>query len=147
MSPLSVVLVAASATFFFVMTVPDGIFAHVSYLKWVSFLGTISYSMYLAHPYAYYPLRVLFQKMALGNLNIGAAAAIYFPTILAAALAASYAVYLLLEVAPYRSVFGEAIFRFRPDGDPRRSHKHPRAEERATPLMGSVQSTHSRLGD
>ncbi len=144
MSPLSIVLIAASIVFFFVVTVPDGIFAHFSYLKWVSFLGTISYSMYLAHPYAYFPLRVLFQKMSLASLNIGAAAAIYFPTILAAALAASYAVYLLLEVAPYRAVFGEAIFRLRPESDGRRFDKRSPVEGRAAPLMESVQSIRGR---
>ena len=147
MSSLSIALIAASAIFFFVVTVPDGIFAHVSYLKWVSFLGTISYSMYLAHPYAYFPMRVLFQKIGLGGLNIGAAAAIYFPTILAAALAASYAVYLLLEVAPYRAVFGEVIFRFRPERDARRLDQRPSAEERVAPLLGPARSSPGRMRD
>jgi hypothetical protein len=76
-------------------------------------------------------LRVLFQKMSLGSLGIGAAAAIYFPTIIVAALAASYLVYLLLEVAPYRAVFGESIFRIRPVGDKPGLEKHAMAKERA----------------
>ena len=139
MSPLSVVLIAASAIFFFVVTVPDGIFAHISHFKWVSLLGTISYSMYLAHPYAYFPLRLLFQRMSLGNLGIGAAAAIYFPTIVVAALAASYAVYLLLEVAPYRAAFGESIFKNRAEDGPRRREERPIREEQSAPLIGSNQ--------
>jgi hypothetical protein len=69
--------------------------------------------------------------MSLGNLGIGAAAAIYFPTIIVAALAASYAVYLLLEVAPYRAVFGESIFRIRPEGNKPDLEKHAVAKERA----------------
>ena len=97
--------------------------------------------MYLAHPYAYYPLRVLFQRISLGNLSIGAAAAIYFPTIVVAALAASYAVYWLLEVASTRAVFGESIFKIRPESDPRRLEKRPMAEQRAARLIGSNQST------
>lgn len=141
MSALSVVLIAASAIFFFVVTVPTGIFARVSYFKWISFLGTISYSLYLAHPYAYFPLRVLFQRTSLGNLSIGAAAAIYFPTIAAAALATSYAVYRLLEVAPYRAVFGESVFKFRSEGDHRRLEKRPVAEENAARLIGSNHPT------
>jgi peptidoglycan/LPS O-acetylase OafA/YrhL len=108
---------------------PTGYSRTLSYFKWVSLLGTISYSMYLAHPYAYFPLRVLFQKMSLGSLGIGAAAAIYFPTIVLAALAVSYAVYLLLEVAPYRAAFGESIFRYRREDDSRRLERHPMAEE------------------
>lgn len=141
MSALSVVLIAASAIFFFVVTVPTGIFAQISYFKWISFLGTISYSLYLAHPYAYFPLRVLFQRTSLGNLSIGAAAAIYFPTILGAALAASYAVYRLLEVAPYRAVFGESVFKTRPESDRRRLEKRPMAEENAARMLRSHRST------
>jgi peptidoglycan/LPS O-acetylase OafA/YrhL len=141
MSALSVVLIAASASFFFVVTVPTGIFAQVSYFKWISFLGTISYSLYLAHPYAYFPLRVLFQRASLGNLSIGAAAAIYFPTIAAAALAASYAVYRLLEVAPYRAVFGESVFRIRSESARRGSERRSMAEEDAARLIGSNRST------
>ena len=80
-------------------------------------------------------------------LNIGAAAAIYFPTILAAALVASYAVYLLLEVAPYRAAFGEVIFRFRPERDGRRLDQRPSAEERVAPLLGPAQSSPGRMGD
>lgn len=128
-SVLSIVLIAASGIFFFVVTVPEGIFAGLSYLKWISFLGTISYSMYLAHPYAYFPLRLLFQRISLGNWSIGAAAAIYFPTIVAAALAASYAVYRLLEVAPYRVAFGESIFKNRQESDRRRLESRAMAEE------------------
>jgi peptidoglycan/LPS O-acetylase OafA/YrhL len=129
MSPLGVVLLAASAVFFFVVTVPDGIFARISYFKWISFLGTISYSMYLAHPYVYFPLRVLFQKLSLGSLGIGAAAAIYFPTIALAAVAASYVVYRVLEVAPYRAIFGESIFKQRSPDKSRRLEDRPLAEE------------------
>jgi peptidoglycan/LPS O-acetylase OafA/YrhL len=141
MSALSVVLIAASAIFFFVVTVPNGIFAQASYIKWISFLGTISYSMYLAHPYAYFPLRVLFQRMSLGNLGIGAAAAIYFPTIAGAALVASYAVYRLLEVAPYRAAFGESIFKNRAESDSRRVERRLIAKDEAARLIGSNQST------
>jgi peptidoglycan/LPS O-acetylase OafA/YrhL len=76
-------------------------------------MGTISYSFYLTHPYSYYALRVLLQKLGFGTLNIGVAAAIYFPLMTGAAVAASYVVYRLLEIGPYRAMFGEAVFKTR----------------------------------
>jgi len=110
-SILNAVLLFASTVFFFVVTIPNGLFARLATLKWVFFVGTISYSFYLVHPYAYLPLRVLFQTLRLDSWAIGTAAAVYFPTITLAALFASYIVYRLLEDAPYRAAFGESVFR------------------------------------
>jgi peptidoglycan/LPS O-acetylase OafA/YrhL len=109
-SILNAVLLFASAIFFFVVTTPNGLFARLATLKVVFFVGTISYSFYLVHPYAYLPLRVLFQMLRLESWGIGTAAAVYFPTITVAALFASYIVYRLLEDAPYRAAFGESVF-------------------------------------
>jgi peptidoglycan/LPS O-acetylase OafA/YrhL len=110
---MNVLLLAATAFFFFTASVREGAFARLAAIRWIFFMGTISYSFYLAHPYSYYALRVLFLKLGLETLNIGTAAAIYFPTMAALAVAASYAAHRLLEVAPYRVVFGETVFKVR----------------------------------
>jgi peptidoglycan/LPS O-acetylase OafA/YrhL len=110
---MNALLLALTAVFFFIASVRSGVFARLATLKWVFFVGTISYSFYLTHPFSYYPLRVLFQRLGLSTWNIGAAAAVYFPTMLTVALIASYAVYRLLEVAPYRAAFGETVFKKR----------------------------------
>jgi len=104
-------LLAATAALFFVITTPTGTLTRLAAVKPLFLLGTVSYSFYLTHPYAYFPLRVIFQKLSLDTWNIGAAAAVYFPTITIAAIGASCVVYRLLEAAPYRAAFGEAIFR------------------------------------
>jgi peptidoglycan/LPS O-acetylase OafA/YrhL len=110
---MNVLLLAATALFFFTVSVREGEFARLAAMRWIFFMGTISYSFYLTHPYSYYALRVLFQKLGLETLNIGTAAAIYFPTMAGLAIAASYGAYRLLEIAPYRAVFGEAVFKAR----------------------------------
>ncbi len=110
-SMLNVVLLAASTIFVFVVTVPNSLFARMAAVKWVFFLGVISYSFYLAHPYAYYVSAVLFRKIGLDSWSIGAAAAAYFPAMTAAAIGFSFLVYRLLEDAPYRAAFGESVFK------------------------------------
>ena len=82
-------------------------------VRWIFFMGTISYSFYLTHPYSYFAIRVLLQKVGFANLNIGVAAAVYFPLMTGVAVAASYLVYRLLEIGPYRAMFGEAVFKTR----------------------------------
>jgi len=105
------VLLLATALFFFVVTTRHGLFAHLATIRPLSFMATISYSFYLAHPYSYFALRVLFQRLGLESLGIGAAAAIYFPAMTVLAVAVSYVVHRLLEIAPYRAVFGESVFK------------------------------------
>jgi peptidoglycan/LPS O-acetylase OafA/YrhL len=110
-SVANVALLGATALLFFVTTTRDGSLTQIAAWNAVFFIGTISYSFYLTHPYAYFPLRLLFQKVALGTWNIGVAAAVYVLCISCAAVAASYVVYRVLEVAPYRAAFGETVFR------------------------------------
>jgi len=118
-SPANVALLGATALLFFVMTTPKGTLARIAAWDSVFFIGTISYSFYLTHPYAYFPLRVLFQKIGLGTWNIGVAAPVYVLCIGGAAVVASYCVYRLLEVAPYRAAFGETVFRSPARREPR----------------------------
>jgi peptidoglycan/LPS O-acetylase OafA/YrhL len=125
-SPANFALLVATAVLFFVTTTPTGTLTRLAAVKPLFLLGTISYSFYLTHPYAYFPLRVIFQKLSLGTWSIGAAGAIYFPTITIVAVGASYVVYRLLEAAPYRAAFGESIFR-KPRLEPRGADRLPAA--------------------
>jgi peptidoglycan/LPS O-acetylase OafA/YrhL len=124
-SMLNVALLAGSAIFVFVVTVPTGLFARLAAMKWVFFLGTISYSFYLTHPYTYIALRVFLQDISLDTWSIAAAAAVYFPAMTTAALIGSYIVYRLLEVAPYRVAFGESVFKRSPPSDRRGAEAAP----------------------
>ncbi|MCC6778988.1 MAG: acyltransferase [Hyphomicrobiales bacterium] len=110
---MNTLLLGATGLFFFLASGRGSVFASLAAFRPVFFLGTISYSFYLAHPYAYFALRVGFQRTGLEALPMGAAAAIYFPAMAGAALAFSYLIYRVLEVAPYRAAFGESVFKTR----------------------------------
>ncbi len=110
---MNALLLAVTALFFFLASGNRSLFARLATWRPIFFLGTISYSFYLAHPYAYYALRVAFQRVGLESLPIAGAAAIYFPAMAALAMALSYLVYRVLEVAPYRAAFGETVFKTR----------------------------------
>jgi peptidoglycan/LPS O-acetylase OafA/YrhL len=104
-------LLLVTAAFFFVASSPGSLFRRIGLIPWIAFIGTISYSFYLTHPYSYLPLRMMFQKLNLGHWNMAPAALVYFPIMTAAAIAASYVVHRFLEIAPYRAIFGEAVYR------------------------------------
>jgi peptidoglycan/LPS O-acetylase OafA/YrhL len=144
----NIVLLVATTAFFFVACCGSGAFTRLASLKLVFFIGTISYSFYLAHPYAYFPLRVLYQKCDLGSLNMGAAAALYFPSMIAVAVALSYAVHRLLEVAPYQLAFHETVFKQRSAAESRATAAYPADQTYShaggTRLHADQKSNHAR---
>jgi peptidoglycan/LPS O-acetylase OafA/YrhL len=107
----NIALLLVTAAFFFVASSPGSLFGRIGLVPWIAFIGTISYSFYLTHPYSYLPLRMMFQKVHLDHWNMASAALVYFPIMTAAAIAASYVVHRYLEIAPYRAIFGEAVYR------------------------------------
>ena len=64
------VALAFTTVFFVVVSSRTGAFAWLATLKPIFFIGTMSYySFYLTHPYSYFALRVLFQKLGAGDLE------------------------------------------------------------------------------
>ena len=90
------------------------------------FLGTVSYSLYLIHPYVYLPARIAFEKLGLFSgphmPSVFAFALVTTPVVLGAA----YVSYLLFERAPYRLAFHQTVFRLRDTAPlPRRDEGQP----------------------
>ncbi len=72
-------------------------------------LGTISYSLYLSHPYPYFVLKRLLS--GLGHTEVGAFAALGFLfVVLVVSLPFAYLVHRLIEILPYRAITGKGIY-------------------------------------
>lgn len=90
------------------------------------FLGTVSYSLYLIHPYVYLPARIAFEKLGLFSgphmPSVFAFALVTTPVV----LGVTYVSYLLFERAPYRLAFHQTVFRLRDTAPlPRRDKGQP----------------------
>jgi peptidoglycan/LPS O-acetylase OafA/YrhL len=107
----NIVLLLVTVGFFFVASSPGSVFGRIGLIPAIAFMGTISYSFYLTHPYTYLPARMIFQKMHLDQWHMAYAALIYFPVMTVFAVSASYVVHKFLEIAPYRAIFGEAVYK------------------------------------
>lgn len=98
----------------------NGVFARLLSSTALRFLGTISYSLYLLHPYTYivtregarylgintYPWQVTFGPWLVANIGL--------------ALGLSWIVHKMVEVGPYKLVYGSKIYRdHKRDGLPR----------------------------
>lgn len=76
----------------------------------MGYLGTISYSLYLAHPYTYFIAKKSFEKLGLSGLPMAVALIPYMCVMLAAGIAFAHLIHKTLEVYPYQRVFGASIY-------------------------------------
>jgi peptidoglycan/LPS O-acetylase OafA/YrhL len=74
------------------------------------YLGTVSYSLYLAHPYAYFAERQFFQSIGLFETPWPLAVGLFFLAVVPSTLALTHLAYVFLERLPYRRFFGKTIF-------------------------------------
>ena len=77
----------------------------------LTYLGTVSYSLYLAHPYTYFATRAVFQKLHLFGTNLPLSMLLFGAAVIASSLLVTHFVHRHLERAPYQWFFGQRIYR------------------------------------
>jgi peptidoglycan/LPS O-acetylase OafA/YrhL len=96
------------------------------------YLGTVSYSLYLLHPYTYVVVRKSFDYFGLFGPNIVVSDLLFFATAALLTFPVTHVVHRLLERAPYEAVFSERVYgadgksffgRPRPNRNGARSHE------------------------
>jgi peptidoglycan/LPS O-acetylase OafA/YrhL len=74
------------------------------------YVGTVSYSLYLVHPYTYLATRLLFEKLGLFTDN-NALSVFWFGAVsLVVTIAITHVVYVTLERWPYRRYFHKGVY-------------------------------------
>jgi peptidoglycan/LPS O-acetylase OafA/YrhL len=103
--------VPLTALFVFAATEPGAAIAPLLTNRFVRFLGTVSYSLYLMHPYTYLAIRVGMDRVGLFAQPMAVALAIFYVANVAAAVAVAFVAHRLIEDWPYQRLFGRAIYR------------------------------------
>ncbi|WP_165356489.1 acyltransferase [Sphingosinicella sp. BN140058] len=75
-----------------------------------AYAGTISYSLYLVHPYVYFPLREGFLRLGLFTDAIPQSMIAFSVAVTALSLAGSHVVHLYLERRPYEWFFRQRLY-------------------------------------
>src|SRR3546814_12383991 len=79
----------------------------------MAYQGTVSYSLYLVHPYTYYAMRMLFVEMGLFTNHIALSMLLFFLVTTPLTLLVTHVVHHLVELGPYQWFFRQRIYRFR----------------------------------
>jgi len=82
------------------------------------FIGTISYTLYLAHPYVYIAMRELLRKLHVSAYPWQLTLLPYLLVTVSVALAISWVIHKLVEIGPYELIYGSRIYRDPQPADP-----------------------------
>ncbi len=111
--PIVVPLIGMTALYFYMAIHPGSLTSKLLSNRPVQYLGTISYSLYIVHPYIYLPVRLMYDKLGFFTLDTVSSMAIFFVVVTPPMLVATIIVHKLLEVRPYAWFFGQVIYRRR----------------------------------
>jgi peptidoglycan/LPS O-acetylase OafA/YrhL len=108
--PEVLALFAATCLLFYAVTEKASLLGRGLSARPFRFLGTISYSLYLSHPYVYFVLRAALGAAGLLSLPMLLAAPLFFAVMAIGGIIAAYLVNITLERAPYEYVFHTKVY-------------------------------------
>ncbi len=89
----------------------DSITAFVLGNRFTLYLGTVSYSLYLIHPYTYFSLRGFFAGMDLFSDDIALSMTVFCVITIAITIPVTHVVHVIFERLPYQWYFKQRLYR------------------------------------
>lgn len=113
--PITWIAILATAVYFYLAVLPGSLTGRLLSHNVFQFLGTVSFSLYLLHPYIYLPMRMIFVRFELFTDNIALSMALFYVAVSIPTLIATWFVHKTLEVWPYKAVFHRRVFAGAPE--------------------------------
>lgn len=110
-NPVVVPIILSTGCYFYFAVQPRSLTAAALDNPLMRYLGTVSYSLYLVHPYTYYLTRWLFSKFGLFTENIAASITLFAAVVVLLTLPLTHLVHVGLELWPYQRFFRQKIYR------------------------------------
>lgn len=110
-NPIVIGIMLSTAIYFLVASQPQSLTGKLFSARWIVYLGTVSYSLYLVHPYTYFACRSLFKQLGLFGDNIPLSVLAFFAVTTPITLLVTHYVHRYLEVGPYQAFFHQRIYR------------------------------------
>ncbi|MGO4167983.1 acyltransferase family protein [Novosphingobium sp. YAF33] len=108
--PRNYAMLFFTSAYFYMAIAPGSVTGRLLDRPSAFYLGTVSYSLYLAHPYTYLTTRLLFVRLGLFSAHWALSLALFLSVVIPVTLVFTEIVYRLLERYPYQWYFHERIF-------------------------------------
>ncbi|MCF8709887.1 acyltransferase [Rhizorhapis sp. SPR117] len=112
-NPFLIATMLSTATYFFLAVSPGSLTGRLLAGPAMTYLGTVSYSLYLVHPYTYYVMRLLFVKLGLFTDHIALSMLLFFLVTTPITLLVTHVIHHLIELGPYQWFFRQRVYRVR----------------------------------
>jgi len=110
-NPVVPPLIAATALYFYLAVHAGSLTSLLLDNKPTLYLGTVSYSLYIVHPYLYLPMRLAFDRMGWFTADPWTSMLVFVAVVTPPVLVATALVYDRLERWPYQRFFRQDIYR------------------------------------
>lgn len=110
-NPIALKIVISSLCYFFLAVPRTSLTSLCLRSSQALYLGTVSYSLYLVHPYTYYLCRMLFDHLGWFTNEQYISLLLFFGATIPITLIATHIIHRTIEMKPYEWVFRQGIYR------------------------------------
>lgn len=110
-NPVVVPIIVSTACYFYFAVLPGSLTAMALDNRVMRYLGTVSYSLYLVHPYVYFLVRWAFDRLGLFTDSVGVSIALFGGVVVLLTLPITHLIHVTLELGPYQRVFRQRVYR------------------------------------
>ncbi|WP_061935006.1 acyltransferase [Aureimonas sp. AU22] len=108
-NPVLTLLILATAGYFALAVSRNSLTTRIVSHRAILYFGTISYSLYLVHPYIYYAMRLVFVRAGLFTTDVASSAVLFMAATVLAVIPVTHLVHVLFERWPYEWAYGERV--------------------------------------
>jgi peptidoglycan/LPS O-acetylase OafA/YrhL len=114
--PVVLLIIVSLGLFFAMALMKDSLTSRALGNAVFRYLGTVSYSLYLVHPFTYYCTRLLFLKLGWFTDDVAVSMTLFATVVLVSSLLVTHVVHIALERWPYQRIFHQRVYRTKPAG-------------------------------
>src|SRR3546814_17890779 len=104
-NPVAIGTILSTAAYFYFAVSPGSLTGRLLSGPTMAYLGTVSSSLYLVHPYTYYAMRMLFVEMGLFTNHIALSMRLFFLVTTPLTVLIAHVVYQLVLLGPNPGFF------------------------------------------
>lgn len=111
--PVVIPIILSTGLYFRFAVLPNSLTAMALDNRVMRYFGTVSYSLYLVHPYVYYLVRGAFSRAGWFTADVTSSIGLFALAVVALTIPATHLVHISLELWPYQRFFRQKIYRER----------------------------------
>ncbi|QFU10335.1 Acyltransferase family protein [Rhodobacteraceae bacterium THAF1] len=108
-SPIALATITLTGAYFYHAAAPGSLTGRIMTWRPLLYIGTVSYSLYLVHPYTYLAVRMTFQKLGFFTPDVFLSGVLFYAAVIVPTILVTHVIHRTVETWPYRAVFNRNV--------------------------------------